>query len=65
MRLLIDSIPLLVRSAGVKNYLFHWIVHLRQLLGAKSPGDKARVLMLRGGERKEIEAELGERNGRR
>jgi len=33
MRLLIDSIPLLVRSAGVKNYLFHWIVHLRQLLG--------------------------------
>jgi glycosyltransferase involved in cell wall biosynthesis len=33
MRLLIDSIPLLVRSAGVKNYLFHWIVNLRQLLG--------------------------------
>jgi len=33
LRLLIDSIPLLVRSAGVKNYLFHWIVHLRQLLG--------------------------------
>ncbi len=33
MRLLIDSIPLLVRSAGVKNYLFHWIVQLRQLLG--------------------------------
>jgi len=33
MRLLIDAIPLLVRSAGVKNYLFHWIVHLRRLLG--------------------------------
>lgn len=36
MRLLIDSIPLLVRSAGVKNYLFHWIVHLRRLLGHDS-----------------------------
>jgi len=24
---------LLVRSAGVKNYLFHWIVYLRRLLG--------------------------------
>ncbi len=33
MHLHIDSIPLLVRSAGVKNYLFHWIVNLRQLLG--------------------------------
>jgi len=33
MRLFIDGIPLLVRSAGVKNYLFHWIVHLRRLLG--------------------------------
>src|SRR5450755_5102176 len=33
MRLYIDAIPLLVRSAGVKNYLFHWIVHLRRLLG--------------------------------
>ena len=26
MRISIDAIPLLVRSAGVKNYLFHWIV---------------------------------------
>jgi len=33
MRLSIDAVPLLVRSAGVKNYLFHWIVHLRRLLG--------------------------------
>jgi alpha-1,3-rhamnosyl/mannosyltransferase len=33
MRICIDAIPLLVRSAGVKNYLFHWIVHLRRLLG--------------------------------
>ncbi|MGC9952028.1 MAG: glycosyltransferase family 1 protein [Bryobacteraceae bacterium] len=33
MRIFIDAIPLLVRSAGVKNYLFHWIVHLRRLLG--------------------------------
>jgi alpha-1,3-rhamnosyl/mannosyltransferase len=33
MRIFIDAIPLLVRSAGVKNYLFHWIVELRRLLG--------------------------------
>ena len=33
MRLFIDAIPLLVRSAGVKNYLYHWIVQLRRLLG--------------------------------
>ena len=33
MRIFVDAIPLLVRSAGVKNYLFHWIVHLRRLLG--------------------------------
>jgi glycosyltransferase involved in cell wall biosynthesis len=28
MRLTIDAMPLLVRSAGVKNYLYHWIAHL-------------------------------------
>lgn len=33
MRLFIDAVPLLVRSAGVKNYLYHWIAHLRQILG--------------------------------
>jgi glycosyltransferase involved in cell wall biosynthesis len=35
MRIFIDAIPLLVRSAGVKNYLFHWITHLRRLVGDK------------------------------
>ena len=30
MRLLIDAMPLLVRSAGVKNYLYHWIAHLER-----------------------------------
>ena len=35
MHIFIDAIPLLVRSAGVKNYLFHWIVHLRRLLGGE------------------------------
>jgi glycosyltransferase involved in cell wall biosynthesis len=30
MRLAIDAMPLLVRSAGVKNYLYHWIAHLRR-----------------------------------
>ena len=30
MRVIIDAVPLLVRSAGVKNYLYHWIRNLRQ-----------------------------------
>jgi alpha-1,3-rhamnosyl/mannosyltransferase len=30
MRIVIDATPLLVRSAGVKNYLYHWIEHLRR-----------------------------------
>ena len=30
MRLAIDALPLLVRSAGVKNYLYHWIAHLER-----------------------------------
>ena len=29
MRVLIDATPLLMRSAGVKNYLYHWIRHLQ------------------------------------
>jgi len=35
MRLSIDAMPLLVRSAGVKNYLYHWIAHLAR---AAPPG---------------------------
>src|ERR1022692_3905395 len=34
MRVVIDAVPLLVRSAGVKNYLYYWIQHLRQAAGA-------------------------------
>ncbi|HEV3333740.1 MAG TPA: glycosyltransferase family 1 protein [Bryobacteraceae bacterium] len=34
MRVVIDAIPLLVRSAGVKNYLYYWIQHLRAAAGA-------------------------------
>jgi glycosyltransferase involved in cell wall biosynthesis len=30
MRLTIDAVPLLVRSAGVKNYFYHWVRHLKQ-----------------------------------
>ena len=30
MRVTIDAVPLLVRSAGVKNYLYYWIQHLSQ-----------------------------------
>src|SRR5689334_17332774 len=34
MRVVIDASPLLVRSAGVKNYLYYWITHLRRAAGA-------------------------------
>ena len=40
MRVLIDATPLLVRSAGVKNYLYHWIEHLRRAAG---PGESIRT----------------------
>lgn len=40
MRVLVDAAPLLVRSAGVKNYLYHWIQHLRLAAG---PGDDIRT----------------------
>ena len=30
MRVTIDATPVLLRSAGVKNYLYHWIRHLRR-----------------------------------
>jgi len=33
MRIVIDAIPLLLRSAGVKTYLYHWTRHLRRLAG--------------------------------
>jgi len=34
MRVVIDATPLLVRSAGVKNYLYYWIQHLQRAAGA-------------------------------
>ena len=34
MRVMIDATPLLLRSAGVKTYVYHWTRHLRQLAGA-------------------------------
>ena len=36
MNIAIDATPLLVRSAGVKNYLYHWITHLRRHAGRDS-----------------------------
>jgi hypothetical protein len=33
VRVAIDASPLLVRSAGVKNYLYHWILHMRRIAG--------------------------------
>jgi len=35
----IDAVPLLIRSAGVKNYLYHWIEHLRRAAGVPSGPD--------------------------
>jgi len=34
MRAVIDAIPLLIRSAGVKNYLYYWIESLRRIAGS-------------------------------
>ena len=36
MRILIDATPLLLRSAGVKNYIYHWLVQLRREAGNDS-----------------------------
>ena len=33
MRVAIDATPLLLRSAGVKNYLYHWILALQKNAG--------------------------------
>ena len=33
---MIDAVPLLIRSAGVKNYLYYWIEHLRRLAGPET-----------------------------
>jgi glycosyltransferase involved in cell wall biosynthesis len=44
MRILIDAVPLLVRSAGVKHYLYHWISELRRMAG----GEEIRVFPFLG-----------------
>lgn len=36
MRIAIDSTPLLLRSAGVKTYVYNWLRHLRRLAGAET-----------------------------
>lgn len=33
IRIAVDAIPLLLRSAGVKTYLYHWTRHLKRLAG--------------------------------
>jgi glycosyltransferase involved in cell wall biosynthesis len=38
MRVVIDATPLLVRSAGVKNYLYYWLTHLRRAAGERAIG---------------------------
>ncbi len=44
MRLWIDATPLLLRSAGVKNYMFHWIRALQRA----APEDRIRLFPLFG-----------------
>ncbi|MGA2271750.1 MAG: glycosyltransferase family 1 protein [Bryobacteraceae bacterium] len=36
MHVVIDAVPLLIRSAGVKNYLYHWIGALRRAAGGEA-----------------------------
>src|SRR6266571_1719537 len=36
MRVAIDATPLLMRSSGVKNYVYYWIRSLQQLAGARA-----------------------------
>ncbi len=36
MRICIDGTALLLPSAGVKNYIYYWLLHLRKLAGADS-----------------------------
>src|SRR5450759_4573376 len=43
MRVVIDATPLLVRSAGVKNYLYHWSLHLRRAAGGAAIGTFPRM----------------------
>lgn len=45
MRILVDATPLLLRSAGVKNYLYHWLDHLRR---QAAPGSVAAFPFLKG-----------------
>ena len=45
----IDAVPLLIRSAGVKNYLYHWIEHLRRAAGATSGPDTIATFPALGG----------------
>src|SRR6266545_1679365 len=35
MRVLIDATPLLLRSSGVKNYVYYWIRSLQEIAGAR------------------------------
>jgi len=43
MKVIVDASPLLVRSAGVKNYLYHWIAALRRMAPADTIGTFPRL----------------------
>jgi alpha-1,3-rhamnosyl/mannosyltransferase len=46
VRVVIDAVPLLIRSAGVKNYLYYWIQALRQAAGNETIGTCPRLEQL-------------------
>jgi alpha-1,3-rhamnosyl/mannosyltransferase len=49
MRVIVDAVPLLIRSAGVKSYLYHWITHLRRAAGAPPGPDTIATFPALGG----------------
>lgn len=54
MRIAVDAASTLVRSAGVKNYVWHWLRHLRK---HAAPGDEIRAFPLLGEDLAELDHE--------
>jgi len=43
LRITIDAVPALVRSAGVKSYVYHWVRHLRRCAAGPDAGEDIRI----------------------
>jgi S1-C subfamily serine protease len=57
--IIVGDILLSIKDTPLKDPL-----DLRHLLAAQAPDDEIKIVLLRGGERKEVTVKLGERNGR-